>query len=101
VRAATATALGRLGASEARDALVSALDDRVPEVRTAAARALGQVGGRTARQALIPVARTDFFEPARAAAEALGQIDPALVMRLAAEPDAGPHLCEAADRVAL
>jgi len=101
VRSASAGALGRLGASEARDALVVALDDRVPAVRTAAARALGQMGGQHATEALIPIARADSFEPARAAAQSLGRIDPALVLRMAVDHDAGPHLLEAADRVAL
>jgi len=101
VRAAAADALGRLGAGEARDALVRALDDRVPAVRAAAARALGQAGGRRAAEALLPVARGDSFEPARAAADALARIDPALVVAAAAEPDAGPHLREAADVVSL
>lgn len=101
VRCASASALGRLGAGEARDALVVALDDRVPDVRTAAARALGHIGGRRATEALIPIARADSFEPARAAAQALGRIDPAVVLRLAAEQHAGPHLLEAADRVSM
>src|SRR5262245_50540886 len=101
VCAATATALGRLGASQARDGLVRALDDRVPAVRTAAATALGEIGGRPVTEALIPLARGDVFEPARAAAEALARIDPALVVRLAGETDAGPHLREAAARAAL
>jgi HEAT repeat protein len=78
-----------------------ALDDRVPSVRAAAARALGQIGGRQATQALLPVARTDAFEPARAAAEALARIDPALVTRVAATEDSGPHVREAADLAAL
>jgi len=101
VRSATATALGRLGASEARDALVVALEDRAPLVRTAAAQALGQIGGRRAVDALVPIARADEFEPARAAAEALARIDPVLVLRIGNEPNAGPHLREAADRVAM
>jgi hypothetical protein len=101
VRSATATALGRLGASDARDALVVALDDRIPTVRTSAARALGQIGGRRAVDALVPIARDDEFEPARAAAEALSRIDAALVLRIGNEPNAGPHLREAADRVAI
>ena len=101
VRSATATALGRLGASEARDALVVALDDRIPAVRTSAARALGQIGGRRAVDALVPIARDDEFEPARAAAEALSRIDPGLVLRIRNETNAGPHLREAADRVAM
>jgi HEAT repeat protein len=101
VRMATASALGRLGAGEARDALVVALEDRVPAVRTASARALGTIGGRTAVAALVPVACGDTFEPARAAAEALAAIDPAFVVRLASEPDAGIHVLEAADRLSL
>jgi HEAT repeat protein len=101
VRAAGADALGRLGAGEARDALVRALEDRVPAVRAAAAHALGRTGGRRAAEALLPVARAHEFEPARAAAEALARIDPPLVLQTASEPDAGPHLREAADRIAL
>jgi HEAT repeat protein len=101
VRAAAAGALGRLGASPARDALVDALDDRVPEVRVAAARALGQIGGRRALEGLLRVAGTDEHEPAAAAAEAAARIDPALVVRAADEPGAGPHLREAADLAAL
>jgi HEAT repeat protein len=101
VRASAAGALGRLGAAQARDALVRALDDRVPDVRVAAARALGQIGGQRAMDALLRVARTDSFDPARAAASALARIDPVLVVRSAVEPDAGPHLVEAADLVSL
>jgi hypothetical protein len=101
VRAAAAAALGRLGARQAHDDLVAALADRVPAVRTAAAEALGGIGGRQAVDALLPIARTDEFVPARAAAEALARADPDLVLRVAAEPDAGPHLREAAGRVAL
>jgi HEAT repeat protein len=101
VREASADALGRLGAAEGRDALVRALDDRVPAVRAAAARALGRTGGRRAADALLPVARGDAFEPARAAAEALAQIDPTAVLYAAMEPDAGPHLLEAADLLLL
>jgi HEAT repeat protein len=101
VRVAAAAALGRLGASDARDDLVAVLADRVPGVRTAAAEALGGIGGRRAVDALLPVARTDAFEPARAAAEALARADPGLVLRAAAEPDAGPHLREAAGRVGM
>jgi len=101
VRAAGAEALGRLGAGQARDALVGALEDRVPAVRAAAARALGRTGGSRAVEALLSVARADEFEPARAAAETLARIDRQLVLRTASEPDAGPHLREAADLVAL
>jgi HEAT repeat protein len=101
VRVAAAGALGRLGAGQARDALVRALEDRVPSVRVAAATALGGIGGRQASAALLPIARSDTFDAARAAAEALGRINPRLVIQAAAEPDAGPHLVEAADRALL
>jgi HEAT repeat protein len=101
VRASTASALGRLGAADARDALITALDDRVPAVCAAAAHALGQIGGRRAVEKLLPLARSELFEPAQEAAEAVARIDPVLVARVAAEPDAGPHLQEAADVVAL
>jgi HEAT repeat protein len=103
VRAASADALGRIGTgeAEARDALVRALDDRVPTVRVAAARALGHTGGQAVADALLPVARGDSFEPARAAAEALARIAPARVVQEAEKPDAGPHLREAADLLSL
>jgi HEAT repeat protein len=101
VRAMSAGALGRLGAGVAQDALVRALDDRVPAVRTAAATALGHIGGPHATGALVAMARTDSFEPARAAADAVARIDPGLVNEMAREPDAGPHLVEAADRAGL
>jgi HEAT repeat protein len=101
VRIAAASALGRLGAGAARDALMRALEDRVPAVREAAATALGQLGGRQATAALLPIAQGDSFDVARAAAAALSRIDPRVVMRAAGEPDAGPHLHEAADRLAL
>ena len=101
VRAAAAAALGRVGAARARDALIDALADRVPDVRTAAARALGQLGGRQATEALLELAKTDAFDPAREAADALARIDPSLVIRVAAQPGAGPHLREAADLAAL
>ena len=101
VRASTASALGRLGAAEASEALITALDDRVPAVCAAAAHALGQIGGRHAVEKLLPLARSESFEPAREAAEAVARIDPALLQRVAAEPDAGRHLQEAADVIGL
>ena len=101
VRVAAAGALGRLGAAEARDALVRALEDRAPAVRVAAANALGGIGGHQASEALLSVARSDTFEAAHAAAEALSRVDPRLVLQVAVAPDAGPHLVEAADRLAL
>jgi hypothetical protein len=101
VRVAAAGALGRLGASAARDALMRALDDRVPGVRAAAAHALGYLGGRQASEALLSIAQNDEFDVARAAADALARVDPRALTRAADEPGAGPHLLEAADRVAL
>ncbi|MBA2955424.1 hypothetical protein GON03_13890 [Nocardioides sp. MAH-18] len=101
VRAAAADALGRLGASAGRDALIQLLHDRVAFVRAAAARALGQIGGQTVTEALLEVARADEFDPAADAAQALARIDPALVLTAAEAPDAGPHLREAADRLEL
>jgi HEAT repeat protein len=101
VRVSTASALGRLGAAEASEALMTALDDRVPAVSAAAAHALGQIGGRQAVEKLLPLTKSGEFEPAREAAEAVARIDPVLVLRMASEPDAGPHLHEAADVVAL
>jgi HEAT repeat protein len=101
VRATTAAAIGRLGAGSGRDALIVLLEDRVPFVRAAAASALGQIGGRSATTALLEVARHDVFDPASEAARALARIDPELVFTVAEEPDAGPHLREAADRLDL
>ncbi|MDQ0373963.1 HEAT repeat domain-containing protein [Cellulomonas humilata] len=101
VRAAGAAAMGRLGASAGRDQLIDLLADRVPFVRAAAARALGQIGGRSAAAALLEVARHDEFDPAAEAGRALARIDPELVLSCAEDPDAGPHLREAADRLAL
>jgi HEAT repeat protein len=101
VRATAAAALGRLGAGAGRDALIDLLEDRVPFVRAAAATALGQIGGRSATAALLKVARHDEFDPASEAARALARIDPELVFTVAEEPDAGPHLREAADRLDL
>lgn len=101
VRAAAAGALGRLGAGPGRDALIVHLQDRVPFVRSAAAQALGQIGGQAAATALLEVARHDEFDPAAQAAQALARIDPALVLAAVEEPDAGPYLREAADRLML
>lgn len=101
VRAKAARALGRVGASAAAEALREALDDRVSFVRVAAARSLGDLGDRTAAPQLLELARGDRFEVAQAAAQALLAIDPAAVVRAAAEPGAGAHLHEAADLAAV
>lgn len=101
VRAKAAHALGRAGASAAAARLREALFDRVPFVRVAAARALGEIGDREAIPRLLEQARESRFEVAQAAAHALMAIDPEVVRLAAAEPDAGPHLHEAADLVAV
>ena len=90
-------ALGRLASEEGAEALTQALDDRIYFVRLQAARALGQVGERAAVPRLIRQAREDRFEAARAAAQAVARVDPEALLDAAAEPDAGPHLHEAAD----
>jgi HEAT repeat protein len=97
VRRAAAEALGRLGAGDAEAALRASLNDRAPVVRAAAAESLGVIGSRAAAPKLLEVARTDEFGPAHAAAEALARLDPRGLAVAAAEPDAGPHLYEAAD----
>lgn len=101
VRRASASALGRLGGAAGRDELIDVLRDRVPFVRAAAAHALGQIGGESAATALLEVARHDEFDAASEASRALSRIDPGLVRSSAADPAAGPHLREAADRLAL
>ncbi len=101
VRAKAARALGRLGAGEAAAELRRALQDRIAFVRATAAIALGQVGDRSAADDLLEQARIDSFEPARAAAEALGLIDPQRVREAASRANAGPHLTEAADLLAV
>jgi HEAT repeat protein len=98
VRRAAATSLARIGAAGSEPGLRAALDDPMHFVRAASATALGALGSRAALPRLIDMARTDQFLPARAAARAVVRIDPA---RVAAEPDAGPHLHEAADLLAL
>lgn len=97
VRAKAAAALGRLAAADGADALTHALDDRIYFVRLHAARALGQVGEQAAVPRLLRQAREDRFEAARAAARAVARVDPEALLRAADEPDAGPHLHEAAD----
>jgi HEAT repeat protein len=101
VRAAAAEALGRIGSVTAEPDLRAALDDRVHFVRAEAAAALGVIGSRAALPRLLEIARTDDFRPARAAAQAVARIDPDMLRTAAAAPDAGPHLHEAADLLAL
>ncbi len=101
VRARAAGALGRLAETDGAAALTRALDDRIYFVRLHAARALGQVGERGAVERLLRQAREDRFEAARAAAEAVARIDPAALLAAAQADDAGPHLHEAADLLAV
>jgi HEAT repeat protein len=101
VRAAAADTLARIGGPPAEDALRSALDDRIPFVRASAANALGMIGSRAALPRLLEIARTDRFQPARAGAEAVARISPMALVAAADEPDAGPHLRQAADLSAL
>jgi HEAT repeat protein len=97
VRAAAADTLARIGGAPAEDALRSALDDRIPFVRASAAAALGVIGSRAALPRLLEMARTDRFEAARAAAQAVARISPKTLAAAAEEPEAGPHLHQAAD----
>jgi HEAT repeat protein len=101
VRAAAAEALGRIGASAAEPELRGALDDRVHFVRAEAAAALGVIGSSEALPRLLEVARSDRFRPARSAARAAARIDRKALTEAAAEPEAGPHLHEAADLLAV
>jgi HEAT repeat protein len=97
VRAAAAETLARIGGSAAESALRATLDDRIHFVRAGAATALGEIGSRAAVPRLLEIARTDAFRPARAAAQAVAQISPKALVAAAEEPDAGPHLHQAAD----
>jgi hypothetical protein len=101
VRAKAARALGRLGAEDAADALTAALSDRIVFVRASAAHALAAVGDPKAVPSLLRAAREDRFDAARAAAQAAARLDPAAVRTAAAADEAGPHLREAADLLAL
>lgn len=101
VRAAAAEMLARVGGPPAEPALRSALDDRIAFVRADAAVALGAIGSRDAVPRLLEMARTDRFRPARAAAQAVARISPVALAEAAEEPDAGPHLHQAADLSAL
>jgi HEAT repeat protein len=101
VRAAAADTLARIGGPAAEPALRSTLDDRIPFVRASAAVALGAIGSSAAVPRLLEMARADAFRPGRAAAQAVARISPKALAAAAAEPDAGPHLHQAADLSAL
>lgn len=100
VRRAAAETLGRIGGPSAEAPLRAALADRLHFVRAAAATALGALRSNAAVPQLLDMARTDRFRPARAAAQAVALTAPR-ELAAAAEPDAGPHLHEAADLGAL
>jgi HEAT repeat protein len=101
VRRAAAEALRRIGTFTDEPALRAALDDRMHFVRAEAAATLGVIEAPQAVPRLVEIARTDRFRPARAAARAVARIDPKLLAAAAADPDAGPHLHEAADLLAV
>jgi HEAT repeat protein len=101
VRRAAAETLSRIGGATAEAPLRATLSDRIHFVRAAAATALGALRSDSAVPQLLEVARTDRFRPARAAAQAIALIAPRELAAAAAEPEAGPHLHEAADLGAL
>lgn len=101
VRATAARGLGRLGTAWAAAGLLLLLEDPDPVVRAAAAEALGHVGGSEAVAPLLAMCASGDFEPAVAAAAAAARIDPSLVVDLAGEAGAGPHLREAGALLAL
>jgi HEAT repeat protein len=94
VRTLAAELLGRLGAIEAADRLIEAVDsDPFPAVRAAAARALGRAGvPRAAAPLERALARDPAAEVRRAAAWALGELGGgAAVDGLAAALSSGDH----------
>jgi HEAT repeat protein len=97
VRRAAADTLRRIGGPAAEEPLRAALEDRIHFVRAAVAAALGSLRSDAAVPRLLEIARADRFRPARAAAQAVARIAPSELAAAAAEPDAGPHLHEAAD----
>lgn len=101
VRAALCLALSRLGAQDAVTSVRILLADPDPTVRAAAATALGELGERDDELTLLGTARHDSFEPAQAAAAALALIAPELLLSAVGQPDAGPHLHQAADQLAV
>jgi HEAT repeat protein len=101
VRAAAAESLARIGSPVSAERLRTALGDRIGFVAAAAATALGELRDVASAPALAELARGQDFELARAAAVALSKIDPAGLREAAGSPDAGPHLHQAADLLAL
>jgi len=101
VRAAAAESLARIGSPASAQRLRTALGDRIGFVAAAAATALGELRDVDSAPALADLARGQDFELARAAAAALAKIDPPALREAAGRPDAGPHLHEAVDLLAL
>jgi len=101
VRAAAADSLARIGSPASAIRLRAALDDRIGFVAATAATALGELRDVESVPRLAELARRPEFELARAAAEALAKIDAAALRRAADQRDAGAHLHEAADLLAL
>jgi HEAT repeat protein len=93
LRAAAATALGRIGIGLAAGSLIAALKDPAPEVRYTAALALGRLRSGAAAESLSQILRSDGAWWVRYAASiALGRTGgdaavPALRACLLAEPD--------------
>ena len=74
VREEAARALGRIGSSEAVDALIARLSDPASTLRADAALALGQIGDARAIPALVESLATPSSEVQEACARALGDI---------------------------
>ncbi|MGY6501839.1 MAG: HEAT repeat domain-containing protein [Acidimicrobiales bacterium] len=78
VRAAAATALGRLGVPRSVEPLERVLaDDQPPAVRAASARALGAIGATEPIETLVALVASDDHQVATAAAEGLASLGPA------------------------
>jgi HEAT repeat protein len=73
IRLAAASALGRVGAPEAVDPLVEALDDQ-QNVTEMAALSLGEIGDPRAVEPLISTLEQDDWEVRSSVAKALGKI---------------------------
>ncbi len=100
VRAAAATALGRIGSVAGARELRLRLQDRIVFVRATVAEAISRIGDRGATEDLIRQAKTDHFDAARAAARAVAILNPQAVLdEVISDPCAGAHLNEAASRL--
>lgn len=82
IRLAAASALGKVGDTEAVEPLINALDDQ-GAVKEVAVLSLGEIGDTRAVDALISVLREDDWEICSSAAKALGKIgDPRAIQPL-------------------